>query len=164
VRPTLVVGEHDILVNNIAWFLRRFPVFAMPGSGSYRLQPVTMDDNAEIIADAALSTEDLTIDAAGPDIVTFAELVQQIGAAVGRTPHIVSLPEDLSLAMIGLVGKAMGDVILSREELAGLTTEMLVSHETPRGAQDVNAWLQANGASLGQRYASELRRHVTYQP
>jgi uncharacterized protein YbjT (DUF2867 family) len=164
VRPTLVVGEYDILVNNIAWFMRRFPVFAMPGSGAYRLQPVTLHDTGEIIADAALATGDMTVDAAGPNIVTFEELVRQIGDAVGRTPRLVAMPEDVSLALLGLVGKAMGEVILSREELAGLTTEMLVSHETPRGTQDVNAWLQENGESLGQRYASELRRHVTYLP
>lgn len=164
VRPTLVVGDHDILVNNIAWFLRRFPIFAMPGDGSYRLQPVTMYDNAEIIAEAALATADMTVDAAGPEVVTFAELVRRIGAAVGRTPRIVSVPEGISLALLGLVGKALGEVILSYEELAGLKTEMLVSHETPRGTQDVGALLKDNGASLGQRYASELRRHVTYQP
>ena len=164
VRPTLVVGEHDILVNNIAWFLRRFPIFAMPGDGSYRLQPVTLHDTGEIIADAAVASEDMTVDAAGPAIVTFAELVRQIGAAVGKTPRIVATPENVSLALLGLVGKALGEVILSYEEFAGLKTEMLVSHEAPRGTQDVGAWLQANGASLGQRYASELRRHVTYQP
>jgi len=164
VRPTLVVGEHDILVNNIAWFMRRFPVFALPGDGSYRLQPVTLHDTGEIIADVALATEDMTVDAAGAEIVTFEQLVRQIGGAVGRTPRIVSMPEGVSLALLGLVGKAMGEVILSREELAGLTSEMLVSHEAPLGKQDVNAWLQDNGASLGQRYASELRRHVTYQP
>ena len=164
VRPTLVVGEHDILVNNIAWFLRRFPLFAMPGSGAYRLQPVTLHDTGEIIADAAVATEDMTVDAAGPDIVTFEELVKQIGAAVGRMPRVVHLPEDLSLALLGAVGKAMGEVILSREELAGLTTEMLVSHEAPRGTQSVGAWLQENGSTLGVTYASEIKRHVTYQP
>jgi uncharacterized protein YbjT (DUF2867 family) len=164
VRPTLVVGEHDILVNNIAWFLRRFPIFAMPGDGSYRLQPVTLHDTAEIIADVAIATEDMTVDAAGQEIVTFAELVRQIAAAVGRTPRIVSFPENVSQMLLDLVGKAMGEVILSYEEFAGLKTEMLVSRETPRGTQDVGAWLKDNGASLGQRYASELRRHVTYLP
>jgi NADH dehydrogenase len=159
-----VVGEHDILVNNIAWFLRRFPVFAMPGDGAYRLQPVTLHDTGEIVADAAVATDDMTLDAAGPQIVTFEDLVRQIGAAVGRTPLILHVPEDVALALLGIVGKALGEVILSREELAGLTSEMLVSHEAPQGTQDVGAWLHANGASLGQRYASELRRHVTYQP
>jgi len=164
VRPTLVVGEHDILVNNIAWFLRRFPLFAMPGSGAYRLQPVTLHDTGEIIADAALATENMTVDAAGPEIVTFEGLVKQIGAAVGRLPRIVHLPEDLSLALLGTVGQALGEVILSREELAGLRSEMLVSNETPRGTQSVGGWLQENGSTLGVNYASEIKRHVTYQP
>ena len=66
--------------------------------------------------------------------------------------------------MLGAVGKALGEVILSREELAGLTTEMLVSHEAPLGTQSVGAWLQENGSTLGVTYASEIRRHVTYQP
>jgi NADH dehydrogenase len=35
-RPTLIFGPGDILINNIAWLLRRFPVFALPGSGDYR--------------------------------------------------------------------------------------------------------------------------------
>jgi NADH dehydrogenase len=164
VRPTLVVGERDILVNNIAWFLRRFPVFAMPGSGSYRLQPVTLHDAAEIIAESAMADDDVTVDAAGPEIVTFEALVRQIGAAVGRMPPVVHVPEGASLALLGVVGRAIGEVILSREELAGLTTEMLVSHEAPRGTQSVDAWLHENGAMLGRTYASEIRRHVTYQP
>ncbi len=71
VRPTLVVGANDILVNNIAWLLRRFPVFVMPDSGRYRVQPVTLEDTGEIISDAALATDNITVDAAGPEIMTF---------------------------------------------------------------------------------------------
>ena len=33
VRPTLVFGKEDILVNNIAWLIRTFPVFPIFGSG-----------------------------------------------------------------------------------------------------------------------------------
>jgi uncharacterized protein YbjT (DUF2867 family) len=159
-RPTLVVGPQDILVNNIAWFLRHFPVFAMPASGRYRLQPVTLHDTGEVIAEAAQGTDNVTLDAAGPEVMTFEELVMQIGAAVGRKPRIVHLPSAASLALISLVGKALGEVILSREELEGLTTEMLVSHEAPRGTENVGKWLLEHGPQLGVTYASELRRHV----
>ena len=86
VRPTLVVGPHDILVNNIAWFLRRFPLFGMPGSGSYRLQPVMLEETGQIIADAALSSENLTVDAAGPEIVTFEELVAPSASPSATAP------------------------------------------------------------------------------
>jgi len=161
VRPTLVVGPHDILVNNIAWFLRRFPFFAMPGSGRYRLQPVTLDDAGEIIAEAALSSGDLTIDAAGPEVMTFEQLVVAIAGAMGRRARIVHLPPRLALLLLGAVGRLVGEGILSREELAGLMTELLVSHEAPRGAHSVSGWLREHGAELGRAYASEFARHVS---
>ena len=161
VRPTLVVGPHDILVNNIAWFLRRFPVFAMPGSGRYRLQPVTLDDAGEIVAEAALAEEDLTIDAAGPEIMTFEQLVREVARAIGRRARIVRVPPPDALALLRAVGWWAGEVILSREELAGLMTELLVSHEAPRGAHSVSGWLREHGAELGRAYASEFARHVS---
>lgn len=40
IRPTVIFGPEDVLINNIAWLLRRFPVFAVPGAGDCRLQPV----------------------------------------------------------------------------------------------------------------------------
>ena len=160
VRPTLVVGAHDILVNNIAWFLRRFPLFAMPGSGSYRLQPVTLRDVGEIIAEAALRPEDMTIDAAGPEVVTFEELVVAIARAIRRSPRIVHLPPAISLQLLRVAGWLVGEVILSKEELDGLMTERLVSHEAPRGTQSVLAWLNEYGPQLGLAYASEFARHV----
>jgi NADH dehydrogenase len=160
VRPTLVVGENDILVNNIAWFLRRLPVFGMPGAGDYRLQPVTLEDTGEIVADAALASGDATIDAAGPDIVTFEELVRAIAAAIGREPRIIHLPPALSLLFLRAAGQLVGEVILSREELAGLMSELLVSHEPPRGTHSVLDWLAAHGADAGRTYSSEFKRHV----
>ena len=161
VRPTLVVGPHDILVNNIAWFLRRFPVFAMPGSGQYRLQPVTLDDVGEIVAEAALAEADLTIDAAGPEIMTFEQLVREVARAIGRRARVVRVPSAAALALLRAVGWWAGEVILSREELAGLMTELLVSHEAPRGAHSVSGWLREHGAELGRAYASEFARHVS---
>lgn len=159
VRPTLVVGGHDILVNNIAWFLRRFPFFAMPGSGSYRLQPVTLDDVGEIVADAALANGDRTLDAAGPEVFTFDQLVRLVASAIGCRPAIVRLPPALSLLLLRAVGWLVGEVILSAEELAGLTGELLVSHEPARGRQSVREWIAAHGDELGRSYASELARH-----
>lgn len=160
VRPTLVVGTHDILVNNIAWFLRRFPFFAMPGPGLYRLQPVTLEDAGEIIAGAALSLQDMTIDAAGPDVLTFEQFVAAIARAIGQHPRIVHLPPALALRLIRLAGLLVREVILSREELDGLMSGLLLSHEAPLGTQSVLGWLSEHGPELGRTYASELERHV----
>ncbi len=160
VRPTLVVGTNDILVNNIAWLLRRFPVFAMPGSGRYRVQPVTLYDTGEIISDAALSTDDITLDAAGPETMTFEALVRDIATAIGRRSRIVHLPPRAVLAALHGLNRSVGEVILSRQELDGLMSELLVSSEPPRGRQSVTEWLRSHGSEVGRHYASELERHV----
>lgn len=159
VRPTLVVGPRDVLVNNIAWFLRRFPAFAMPGSGEYRVQPVTLDDVGEIVADAAGAHGDVTWDAAGPDVVTFEDLVRAVASAVGRRRPIGHLPPRVALTLLRGVGLVLREVVLSRQELDGLMAERLVSHEPPRGRSSVIAWIAAHGDELGRSYASEVARH-----
>jgi len=160
VRPTLIVGDHDILINNIAWFLRRFPLFAMPGRGDYRVQPVTLDDVGAIVADACEGPAGEILDAAGPEVMTFEELVREVAAAVGRRARIVHFPAWLSLALIKVVGWFKGEIILARQELDGLAEELLVSHQPPRGGASVRDWLRAHGAELGVGYTSELARHA----
>lgn len=164
VRPTLVVGSHDILVNNIAWFLRRLPVFAMPGSGRYRVQPVTLEDAGEILAEAVLAPGDMTIDAAGPEVLTFEDLVREIGRATGRRARVLHVPPRLALALLRGVGWMKGEVVLSRQELDGPMTELLVSREAPRGMRSVTGWLREHGPELGRAYASEFARHVYHAP
>jgi NADH dehydrogenase len=162
VRPTLVIGPNDILVNNVAWLLRRFPFFAMPGDGRYRVQPVTLEETGEIVAEAAVTTENVTVDAAGPRIMTFEELVRATAAAIGRPARIVHVPPAAVLAMLRVINRVVGEVILSRQELDGLMTELLVSAQPPRGQQDVTQWLRDHAAEVGSRYASEMDRHVHY--
>ncbi len=159
VRPTLIVDEQDILVNNIAWFLRRFPVFAMPGRGEYRVQPITLAETGELVADAVEAREDLTLDAAGPEVLSFDALVRGLAAALGRRPRVIKVAPWLSLALLRAVGWFVGEVVLTREELAGLMTERLVSREPPRGRTAFSDWVAAHGASLGHRYRSERARH-----
>ncbi|MHB8587683.1 MAG: SDR family oxidoreductase [Candidatus Dormibacteraceae bacterium] len=159
VRPTLVFGPGDILLNNIAWLLRRMPIFAIPGVGTYRVQPVAIEDVAEIATWAAQQTDDMTVDAAGPDIVTYSELVEGIAIAVGRRPRFVYLPPSLTLLAGDIVSAYVHDVILTRQELQGLMEELLVSHEKPRGTRRIDNWLLTNAQTLGRTYASELDRH-----
>ncbi|MGH2581061.1 MAG: SDR family oxidoreductase, partial [Actinomycetota bacterium] len=54
VRPTVIFGREDILINNIAYILRRVPIFGIPGSGSYRLRPVSVEDVADICVRSGL--------------------------------------------------------------------------------------------------------------
>jgi len=159
VRPTLIVGNADVLTNNIAWFLRRSPLFLVPGGADYRLQPVTLRDTARIIADSLEEKENVEVDAAGPDILTFREYVRMVAAACGVRRWIASVPAWMALAALRLGGFVLRDIILNKEELQGLEQELLISQAPPLGHESVRDWLHAHGDELGRRYVNDLYRH-----
>lgn len=159
VRPTLVFGAGDILVNNIAWILRRFPVFVVPGSGAYRVQPVSVDDLARICIEAATGPDELVVDAVGPETLTFDEFVRTLRRAVGSRARILHGSIGLALMLTRSAGLVLRDVVLTREELGGLMDSLLVSGATPLGRDRFSEWVAENAGSLGVRYASELARN-----
>ncbi len=159
VRPTLVFGTGDILVNNIAWLIRRMPIFLIPGLGGYRVQPVAVEDVAEIATWAAEQSDNLIVDAAGPDTVTYGEFVEGIAIAVGRRPRFVYTSPRLTLLAGDVVAWRLRDVMLTKQELQGLMDELLISHEKPLGTRRMDNWLLTNAETLGRRYVSELDRH-----
>lgn len=159
VRPTLIFGAGDILINNIAWLLRRLPVFGIPGRGDYRLQPVAGEDVAEIATWAAAQGGNVTVDAAGPDIIYYSEMVESIAIAVGRHPRFVYISPRNAVRAAGIIGRLVRDVTLSEPELQGLMRELLVSREKPRGTRRLDNWLLSSADGIGRSYASELERH-----
>ncbi|MFQ5796672.1 MAG: SDR family oxidoreductase [Candidatus Bipolaricaulia bacterium] len=159
IRPTVIFGPEDILINNIAWFLRRFPVFAVPGAGDYRLQPVFVEDMAEIAVNAGHKDDNLIINAVGPEIYTFNQLVRLIAGTVRSRAKIIHLRPGLALFLARLIGYIVNDVVLTRDELEGLMAGLLVSGTAPTGQTRLSDWLDQNADSVGVRYASELNRH-----
>ena len=159
VRPTLIFGTGDILINNIAWLLRRVPVFGIPGRGDYRLQPVAGEDVASIATWAAEQVDNVTVDAAGPDIIYYSEMVESIAIAVGKHPRFVYLSPKNALRVVGVVNRVVHDIVLNEPELEGLMQELLVSRERPRGTLRLDNWLLTHADTLGTKYASELDRH-----
>jgi uncharacterized protein YbjT (DUF2867 family) len=159
VRPTLIFGPGDILINNIAWLLRRLPVFGIPGRGDYRLQPVAGEDVAEIATWAAEQADNVTVDAAGPDIIYYSEMVESIAIAVGKHPRFIYMSPRNAVRAAKLIGWFVRDVTLNEPELQGLMQELLVSRERPRGTRRLDNWLLSGAPTLGMNYASELDRH-----
>ena len=158
-RPTVLFGKEDILINNIAWLLRRFPFFALPGDGSYRLQPVFVDDLARLAVDIGYTQENMVWDAVGPDIYTFEEMVRLIGNTLGLNRGLIHVPPKLALAAAQFLSLFVGDVMLTPEEVDGLMAGLLVSDEPSRCATRLANWLEENKESVGKHYASELKRH-----
>ena len=159
IRPALIFGVEDILLNNIAWLLRRFPFFAIPGRGDYRVQPIFAADLGEIAVDAARDDQRTTLDAVGPEIFTFEEMVRMIASAVRRNARIVHVDPRIALACAQTVGLFVRDVTLTRDEIRGLMSNLLVTNSPPNAATRFSEWLCSHADNIGVAYASELARH-----
>jgi uncharacterized protein YbjT (DUF2867 family) len=160
VRPTFFFGGgRDILANNIAWILRRMPLFVVPGDGRYLVQPIHVDDLARICLQAADGPSDVIMDAAGPDTMSFEELVQAIRDAVGRRTRILHAPPAAMAALARALGLVVRDVVLTAGEIRGLTAGLLASQQPALGRISFIEWLNEHGSTLGNAYANELDRH-----
>lgn len=157
-RPTVLFGKEDILINNIAWALRRLPIFGVFGDGQYRLQPIYVDDLAALAVDQGGRRDDGIIDAIGPETFTYRELVERIGQIIGAKRPIISTPPRLGYFAGWLLSQLVGDVLVTREEIEGLMAGLLYVSSPPAGQTRLTDWMSAHVADLGQRYNSELAR------
>jgi NADH dehydrogenase len=158
VRPAVLFGGEGILINNIAWGLRKFPVFSVFGDGQYRLRPIYVDDLAALIVSEGAGTDSRTLDAVGPESFTYRGLVEAIGKAIGKPRAIMRIPAAIGWRAAWLVGKLMGDVLLTRQEVEGLMAGLLHTDSPPTAPTRLSDWLRENAATLGQRYFAELVR------
>jgi nucleoside-diphosphate-sugar epimerase len=159
VRPTVLYGGGDVLVNNIAWFLRNLLVFAVPGSGAYPIQPVYVEDHADLMVRLGSEEGPTEVDAVGPDVYRFDEFVNLIRRAVGSHATVVRLPPRAVLGGLKIVGSVVQDVVLTEQEVQGLMDGLLASRGEPTCPTRFDAWLPKHRDELGHRYASELARH-----
>jgi NADH dehydrogenase len=157
-RPTVLFGEEDILINNIAWVLRRMPIFGVFGDGNYRLQPIYVDDLAKIAVQEGSGEENIIIDAIGPETFTFRGLVKEIEEIIGKQRAIIPIHPELGYLVGSLLGKVVGDVFLTREEIAGLMQDLLYTNSAPVGETRLTKWASEHADTLGLRYSSELAR------
>jgi len=159
IRPALIFGVEDILLNNIAWLLRRVPFFAIPGREDYRVQPIFAADLAEIAVSSSNDDRSVAFDAVGPEIFTFDELVRMLASAVRSKSRIVHVNPRIALALTQIVGLFVQDVMLTRDEIRGLMSNLLVTDSQPNAQTRFSEWLCGNADRIGVAYASELARH-----
>jgi len=162
-RPTVLFGKEDILINNIAWALRRFPVFAVFSNGQYRLQPIYVDDLAELAVEQGENKEDIVINALGPETFTYKGLIKTIGDIIGKKRPIISVPPAVGYIAGILIGKLVGDVMITRDEITGLMNGLLYVDSPPVGKTKLTEWIKEHRDSLGRRYTSELARRKDRQ-
>jgi NADH dehydrogenase len=159
-RPTVLFGKEDVLINNIAWSLRHLPVIGVFGAGDYRLQPIYVDDLAQAAAERVGDDRDEVLEAIGPETFTYRELVARVGSAIGVKRPIISVSPGLGYWGCRLVGLFVGDVVITREEIRGLMEGRLYVDAPPLGTTRLTEWIERRRETLGRRYTSELARRI----
>jgi len=162
-RPAVLFGGgvgEDILINNIAWFLRRLPVFGIPGDGTYRLQPIHVEDQADLAVAQGARDESVTLDATGPETFRFVDLVRLIKQEIGSKALLVRMPPWMAHAATRAMGVIVRDVILTRDEVIGLMDDLLVTRSESSGSTRLTAWLKESAPTLGRTYANEIARRT----
>ncbi|OGO18603.1 MAG: epimerase [Chloroflexi bacterium RBG_16_48_8] len=157
-RPTVLFGKEDILINNIAWTLRRFPIFGLFGDGKYRLQPIYVDDLAKLAVEHGQKGENVIVNAIGPETFTYREWVNKIGRIIGKSRPIIPMPARIAFLTGWIIGKFAKDVMITWPEVQGLMADLLHVYSPPTGHTQLTTWAEENAYSLGQHYASELMR------
>ena len=160
-RPGVIFGKEDILINNIAWMIRKFPVFGMFGNGNYKLQPIYVEDFADLAVEQGLKTSNAVIDATGPEIFTYKELVKTISEIIsGKEITVFPLPDLVGFWISKLVGLFKGDNLVTYQEIKGLKADLLYSDAQPAGKTKLTDWLKQNKDTVGKDYANELKRRL----
>ena len=159
-RPAVLFGREDILINNIAWMLRHFPVFGIFGDGSYKIQPIHVDDLAQIAIEQGQAANNVIVQAIGPETFTFRQLVELIREKSGVRRPIISISPAAGCVVAWIAGKIVGDVIITRDEIDGLMSGKLMVEAPPAGQTRLTDWVRENIETLGKNYASELKRRI----
>ena len=161
-RPAILFGDtpqESILINNMAWSLRHLPAVATFGWGNYNLQSIHVQDFAELAMNEAESSEmSRIINATGMETYTFRELWGLLARSMGLWRPILSVPHAVGYMAARLLGAMVGDVMLTRDEIAGLSQNRLAVPGSGSGSRLLSTWLQQHAGDLGRKYSSELSR------
>jgi uncharacterized protein YbjT (DUF2867 family) len=155
----VLFGSESILINNIAWMLRRLPVFGVFGAGDYGIQPVYVGDLAAMAVAVGGREENVVLDAVGPESYSFEELVRLIRDRIGSRSRIIHVSPRMALFSAAVIGRLVGDVVLTRDEIEQLAANVLVSHHPPACPTRFSEWLEEHAEEVGRSYQSEVGRH-----
>jgi NADH dehydrogenase len=159
-RPTVLFGKEDVLVNNIAWALRHLPLFAVFGAGDYKIQPIYVDDLAAVAVSKATGDETEVINAIGSETFTYRHLVETIKRTLRLKRLIISVPPTLGYWGCSLLGSLLRDVVITRQEIIGLMENRLYVDAPPLGSTRLTQWLSDHRETLGRHYTSEMARRI----
>lgn len=162
-RPAVIFGREDILINNITWLLRKMPFFPVFGYGSYRVQPIYVKDFARLAVQEGSNLSNSIINAIGPETYSYKSLVEKLGDLIGISKPIISVSPKSGYLIGKIISRLVRDVVITKEEIIGLMADLLCVDDPPTGETKLSEWVSNHKDSLGNQYASELARRTGRQ-
>ena len=157
-RPAIIFGKEDILINNLAWSLRKLPVFAVFGNGKYNMQPIFVEDLAKIVVKSGEEVENKIVDAVGPELYTYSELIKMLCMVLHKKRLIIKLPTPIVYYASKIIDLFTGDIMLTRDEINMVRDNLMYSTKPPLGETRLSEWCEKNRNTLGMHYANEISR------
>ena len=122
-RPTLMFGWFDR--KHLGWlarFMRKTPVFPVPGDGRYRRQPLYAGDFAAIVAACLDRRIAGAFNISGLETIDYIDLVRALREATGAKARIVRIPYGLFKALLAAYARIDRDPPFTTSQLAALAT------------------------------------------
>lgn len=157
-RPAVIFGEEDVLINNMVWMIRNLPMIGIFGDGKYSIQPIYVMDLAELAVEQGKQTENKIIDAIGPETFQYRELLEKIMEVIGKKRKIISVSDGFGYFASKLIGWLQGDIVTTKSEIEGLKSNLLFTNSAPAGHTKLTEWMKENKNILGKVYSNELKR------
>ncbi|MFW6089779.1 MAG: NAD-dependent epimerase/dehydratase family protein [Gemmatimonadota bacterium] len=127
-RPSVIYGPGDRFTSSILRMLARLPAFPLPGGGRFRLQPLAVEDMVDALSQC-VERPDLDggeFELAGPERLTFREIVTITAELSGLRRPFVTLPERIALSATGLAHRAGFPAPFTPEQIALFTTDSVL--------------------------------------
>jgi len=164
-RPTVLFGGHrNVLINNIAWMLRKFPIFGVFGMGNYPIQPVHVKDVARVAVEQGESRENVTIDVTGPETFRYKEYIGVMAKSMSLRRIILPMPPFVGWLFGKFLGLLLQDLVITRAEIKGLRRGLMASDEDPLGQLKFSEWIAEHGKDFGKRYQNDLKERKYRSP
>ena len=164
-RPTVFFGgSRNVLINNIAWMLRKFPVFGVFGMGNYPIQPVHVKDVARVAVEQGQERENVTLDVTGPETFRYKEYIGLMAKSMGLRRLILPMPSTAGWLFGKFLGIFLQDLVITRAEIKGLRRGLMASDKEPLGEYKFSEWIAEHGKEFGKRYQNDLKERKYRSP
>ena len=130
-RPSVIFGPEDQFVNVLGRLIRLTPkIFPLPGGGTARFQPISVDDVARVVRLSLEKKETVTqtYDLGGAVPLTLREMTERILTAMGTTRTLVPVPVKVLRPLVALAQRLLPNPPVTSSLLDLLALDNTVAH------------------------------------